>query len=86
MKQSYPAMVVQNHRYRGPMESRKDSDFLEDAFGAITHLKQLFNDNATKIKAVATDINNMNKEEESTHDTFHNMEIRLLSLKGGELR
>lgn len=86
MKQHYPAIVVQNHRYRGPMESRKDSDFAEDAFGSITRLKQIFNDNKTKIQGVAENINDMNKENATNHDTLHNMEIRLESLKGGELR
>lgn len=86
MKQHYPAMVVQNNRYRGPMESRKDSDFVEDVFGTITHLKKIFNDNKTKITAVARDINDMNNEGAATHVALHNMEIRLESMKGGELR
>lgn len=86
MGQHYPAMVVQNHRHRGPMESKKDNEFIEDVFGAITHLRVLFDNNAKMIKSVAVDINKMNNEKGSTHMTLHRMEERLLVLKGGELR
>lgn len=86
MKKNYPAIVVQNHRYRGPMESKKDGDFIEDVFGTITHLKRLFNDNGARIAAVARNINDMNREGASTHVQLHLMENRLNTLKGGELR
>ena len=86
MKQHYPSMVVQNHRYRGPMESKKDSEFIEDVFGTITRLKKVFDDNKAKIAGVATSINDMNREGAETHVTLHLMENRLAVLKGGELR
>lgn len=86
MKQNYPAIVVQNHRYRGPMESKKDSDFTEDVFGSVVHLKKLFSDNQARIAAVATSVNDMNREGTKNHVRLHLMENRLNVLKGGELR
>lgn len=86
MGQHYPAMVVQNHRHRGPMESKKDNEFIEDAFGAITHLRELFSNNQKNINGIAADINKLNNEDGDVHKSLHRMEERLLALKGGELQ
>lgn len=86
MRKHYPAIVIQNHRYRGPMESKKDNDFIEDVYSSITHLRSLFATNAERVGELMTDVNKLNNEKGNIHIQLHRFEEQLLILEGGELR
>ena len=85
MYKQYPSIVIQSHRYRGPMESRKDSDFIEDALCSIDMVKKMFSDIHKGVSSLQQDIDMLNNEKSTLHQDLNGCNQRLVALKGGEL-
>lgn len=79
----YPEVVRPNHRYRGPMESRKDNDAVRDIAHSIDILKKQFEQNKAKsigIKETMYEVYNEdipNKRKALVH--------KVKTVRGGEL-
>ena len=86
MPVEYPSIVVQNHRYRGPHESRKTNDFMRDVTQSIERLKRAFNGNEEHLSVVRNDINMMDNEEGNLYKQRRVLEVKLESMKGGEMK
>ena len=84
--QQYPSVVVQNHRYRGPQESRKTNDFMRDIVQSTQRLRKMFASNEEQLSVVRNDINMMDNEDGNLYKQFRIMEVKLESMKGGELK
>ncbi len=82
----YPSIVVQNHRYRGPQESRKTNDFMRDMVQSIQRLKRVFAENDKQLSVVRNDINMIDNEDGSLYKQKRILEVKLESMKGGELK
>ena len=85
MHKQYPSIVVQNHRHRGPMESRKDSAFIEDALSSLVMVKEMFKDIHKGVSSLQQDIDMLNNEKSPFHQELNGCNQRLSALKGGEL-
>lgn len=82
----YPSIVVQNHRYRGPQESRKTNDFMRDLAQSTQRLKKMFASNEEHLSVVRNDINMMNNEDGNLYKQMRVLEVKLDSMKGGEMK
>ena len=86
MKIQYPSIVVQNHRYRGPMESKKDNDFMLGVTQSIERLKRMIQVNEENLSTVSHRINLKDNEDSEAYQRRHNLHIRIRALEGGELQ
>ena len=85
MHKQYPSIVVQSHRYRGPMESKKDSDFIEDALCSLDMVRKMFVDVRKSASSLQQDVDMLNNEKSQFHQELNGCNQRLSALKGGEL-
>lgn len=79
----YPEVVRPNHRYRGPMESRKDNNAVRDIAHSIDILKKQFAASRLKNTKIKTDMFSVyNTDIPEKREAFVN---NVKTVRGGEL-